>query len=82
MLGEAPKLLCLLCSSAGRILLIATMTAAGYAQANQTVYLCKGVYTDQPCKDGREVDILPTEGADKLSGTQPVMVFICCMVAP
>ena len=40
---------------------------AGAAWANATVYKCNGVYTDQPCKDGREVDIAPTEGLDKLS---------------
>ncbi len=68
MLGEAPKLLGLLRSGAAGILLISGLAAAELAMANQTVYLCKGVYTDQPCKDGREVDILPTEGADKLSG--------------
>lgn len=68
MIGSATKLTGLLCSCTGRFLLIAAMAATGTAKANQTVYLCEGVYTDQPCKDGREVDILPTEGADKLSG--------------
>ena len=38
------------------------------AHAQQPVYLCGGVYTDQPCKDGREVDINPTRGAHSLSG--------------
>lgn len=54
-----------------RILFAVTIVVAtqlsGAAWANATVYKCNGVYTDQPCKDGREVDIAPTEGLDKLS---------------
>lgn len=38
------------------------------ANAQQTVYLCDGTYTDRPCKNGREVDIRPTEGAHSISG--------------
>ena len=36
--------------------------------AQQPVYLCDGTYTDRPCAHGKEVDILPTEGAHSLSG--------------
>lgn len=42
--------------------------AATSATAQQTVYLCSGTYTDRPCKDGREIDIRPTEGAHSISG--------------
>lgn len=41
---------------------------AAQANAQQTVYLCNGTYTDKPCKDGREIDIRPTEGAHSISG--------------
>lgn len=68
MNGDAPRWVKRVCSDARCVLLIATMAAAGDAMANQTVYLCKGVYADQSCKDGSEVDILPTESADRLSG--------------
>jgi hypothetical protein len=44
--------------------------AAAPALAQQPVYLCSGVYTDKPCKDGREVDINPTRGAHSMSGTR------------
>ena len=37
-------------------------------QAQKPVYLCNGVYTDQPCKAGKEVDIAPTRGLDSMSG--------------
>jgi hypothetical protein len=40
------------------------------AVAQQPVYQCGGVYTDKPCKGGREVDINPTRGAHSLSGTR------------
>lgn len=33
------------------------------ATAQQTVFLCNGTYTDQPCKGGREINVLPTERA-------------------
>lgn len=33
-----------------------------------TVFLCNGTYTDQPCKDGREVQITPTEGLNRMTG--------------
>ncbi len=36
--------------------------------AQQPVYLCNGTYTDRPCANGKEVDILPTEGVHSLSG--------------
>lgn len=38
--------------------------------AQQPVYLCNGTYTDQPCKGGREVDIVPSRGAHSMSGTR------------
>ncbi len=38
------------------------------ATAQRTVYQCGGVYTDQPCANGREVNIAPTHGANSLSG--------------
>jgi hypothetical protein len=38
------------------------------ALGQKPVYLCGKVYTDQPCKEGREVDITPTRGADSMSG--------------
>jgi hypothetical protein len=53
--------------------LLALMTACCAAEsafAQQPVYLCNGVYTDKPCKDGREVDINPTRGAHSYSGTR------------
>lgn len=40
------------------------------ASAQQPVYLCNGTYTDQPCKGGKEVDILPSRGAHSMSGTR------------
>jgi hypothetical protein len=36
--------------------------------AQKPVYLCNGVYTDNPCKDGKEVDIAPTRGVHSMSG--------------
>lgn len=44
------------------------LVIAVLANAQQTVYLCNGTYTDKPCKDGREVDVRPTEGAHSISG--------------
>lgn len=40
----------------------------GCAFAQQPVYLCQGTYTDRPCENGKEVDILPTEGMHSMSG--------------
>lgn len=49
-------------------LLLASILAASAVHAQKPVYLCGKVYTDQPCKDGREVDIAPTRGAHSMSG--------------
>ncbi|NIC40770.1 DUF4124 domain-containing protein [Aquabacterium sp. A08] len=44
------------------------LALAGTVGAQQPVYLCNGVYTDRPCANGKEVDILPTEGMHSMSG--------------
>lgn len=44
------------------------MAMIGTVMAQQPVYLCNGTYTDQPCPNGKEVDILPTEGMHSNSG--------------
>lgn len=48
--------------------LLAALTLAIPAHAQKPVYQCNGTYTDKPCAGGREVDILPTEGAHSMSG--------------
>lgn len=50
------------------VLLIACVAGAAWAQ--KPVYQCGGIYTDKPCKDGKEVDIAPTRGAHSMSGTK------------
>lgn len=44
------------------------MAVIGTVMAQQPVYLCNGTYTDRPCPNGKEVDILPTEGMHSNSG--------------
>ncbi len=41
---------------------------APFATAQKPIYLCEGVYTDAPCRGGKEVDILPSRGVTSLSG--------------
>ena len=48
----------------------AMLTLPFPAQGQKPVYQCNGTYTDKPCAGGREVDILPTEGAHSMSGTR------------
>ena len=52
------------------MLLACILLLAPVANAQKPVYLCGKVYTDQPCKEGREVDINPTRGAHSMSGTR------------
>ena len=53
--------------------------AAPFAQAqlpqpSRTVYKCESkgkiTYTDEPCLGARRLDVVPTRGVDKLSGTE------------
>jgi len=53
-----------------RIALVLALVAGTMAYAQKPVYQCDGVYTDKPCKNGREVDIAPTRGAHSMSGTK------------
>ena len=53
-----------------RLLLTFLMFAATAVHAQRPVYQCNGVYTDQPCAGGREVDIAPTRGAHSMSGAR------------
>lgn len=50
------------------ISLVLVFTAASIHA--QPVYKCGGTYTDQPCKGGQEIDILPTDGMHSLSGSK------------
>lgn len=51
---------------------LAVMALCWFAVANaqQPVYLCNGTYTDQPCRGGKEVEIVPSRGAHSMSGTR------------
>ncbi|PZQ00350.1 MAG: hypothetical protein DI587_08815 [Variovorax paradoxus] len=52
------------------MLAVIALCWSAVAGAQQPVYLCNGTYTDQPCKGGKEVDILPSRGAHSMSGTR------------
>lgn len=49
----------------GIVLMAVSTTASAWTQP---VYKCGNSYSDEPCKGGREVDVLPTEGAHSMSG--------------
>ena len=51
-----------------KVLAILAVSWALPVFAQKPVYLCGGTYTDQPCKEGREVDIAPTRGLNAMSG--------------
>ena len=50
------------------IVLMAISTAA--SAWTQPVYRCGNSYSDEPCANGKPVDILPTEGAHSMSGNK------------
>lgn len=45
---------------------------AGPAAYAETIYRCGNAYSDEPCKGGAVVDVLPTEGAHSLSGKKRI----------
>lgn len=54
-----------------KVLGIALMAFSAAAGAwTQPVYKCGNSYSDEPCKGGQKVDVLPTEGAHSMSGTK------------
>ncbi len=53
-----------------QLIMIGVLVGSTLAHAQKPVYQCSGVYTDKPCKGGREVDIAPTRGAHSMSGTR------------
>lgn len=48
------------------IMLMMISTAA--SAWTQPIYRCGNTYSDEPCSGGKQIDILPTEGAHSLSG--------------
>lgn len=51
-----------------RTMLAILICTGGDALAQNTIYRCGNVYTDEPCKGAETVDIRPTEGAHSMSG--------------